>query len=125
MLLAVRLRCSTVADQPASSITGSLVTAGPASHSPPEAAGQSVPRGERDVFTPLELTAPLRGRYAPKVVGKSGELVALSEPGQIARPMIDIVRDGETVYREFDKVMDEAEAVKYAKENGIKDVDLT
>ena len=49
------------------------------------------------------------------------------EHGNMARPTIEVVRDGETKYVEYDVVKyfdNEAEAKEYAKQNNIDDISL-
>jgi hypothetical protein len=49
------------------------------------------------------------------------------DPGQFARPIMELSRDGDTSYFEFDVVRrfeNESEAVKYALDNGIEDMEI-
>ncbi|MFX0055331.1 MAG: hypothetical protein ACFFAX_10285 [Promethearchaeota archaeon] len=49
------------------------------------------------------------------------------DPGQFARPIMELSRDGDTSYYEFDVVRrfeTEAEAIKYALDNGIEDIEI-
>lgn len=49
------------------------------------------------------------------------------DPGQFARPIMELSRDGDTSYYEFDVVRrfkDESEAVKYALDHGVEDIQI-
>ncbi|MFW9889912.1 MAG: hypothetical protein ACFFER_17150, partial [Candidatus Thorarchaeota archaeon] len=49
------------------------------------------------------------------------------DPGQFARPIMELSRDGDTSYYEFDVVRQfetEAEAMEYARNKGIRDVQI-
>ncbi len=48
-------------------------------------------------------------------------------PGRFAKPIMELSRDGDKSYYEFDivrKFESESEAVKYALENGIEDIEI-
>jgi hypothetical protein len=49
------------------------------------------------------------------------------DPGQFARPIMELSRDGDTSYYEFDVVRrfeTESEAIKYALDHGIEDIEI-
>jgi hypothetical protein len=49
------------------------------------------------------------------------------DPGLFARPLMELSRDGDTSYYEFDVVRrfeSKSEAIKYALDNGIEDMEI-